>query len=261
MKKHTQKSSGIFVLLGFIAAVMIATGTVWSVLNTQLNTISSTPITLAAPTASTETVSTATKNVASPSPTTSLTPLLPDSFQLSIPFTVQAPFAVWDALHEDTCEEASFLMVKYSLDGTPIPPKDQVDTQLKTMVDWETQHGYGGSITLSQLQDIAAQEYGITTGQVTKNITIDDIKQQITAGHSVILGMAGKLLDNPYFSNGGPNYHALVVTGYDATGFITNDPGSRQGENFHYTYTNFYNAIHDWDATNILNGSKDMLVF
>ena len=66
---------------------------------------------------------------------------------------------------------------------------------------------------------------------------------------------------NPNFKDGGPNYHMLVVTGYDATGFVTNDPGTRLGQNFHYDYAGFDYAIHDWDATNIQNGGRDMLVF
>jgi hypothetical protein len=101
----------------------------------------------------------------------------------------------------------------------------------------------------------------MTTGRVVHDVTINSIKTEIAAGRPVIIPAAGKVLPNPNFKDGGPNYHMLVVKGYDANGFITNDPGTRLGENFRYTYDALINAIHDWDPTNILNGQKAFLVF
>jgi len=251
------KKAGIILTLGFITVLLVAVGLVWSALDAQFSQGSVASI---LPIATDQPVTAA--STSAPTPTPTPTPVaLPATAQLTVPFTSQAPLAIWDDTHENTCEEASFLMVKYFLDGTALPDKNTVDSQLQDMVNWETQRVYGPSITMTQLNTVVKQEYGLTTGKVIKNITINDIKQQIAAGNPVILGMAGKLLDNPNFKDGGPNYHALVVIGYDATGFITNDPGTKNGQNFHYDYTAFYSAIHDWNPTNILDGGKDMLVF
>ena len=38
----------------------------------------------------------------------------------------------------------------------------------------------------------------------------------------------------------------LVLTGYDERNFVTNDPGTRRGYGYKYTYSILYNAIHDW---------------
>ena len=39
--------------------------------------------------------------------------VLPSKVSIEVPFTSQAPFANWDEYHEEACEEASIIMVKY----------------------------------------------------------------------------------------------------------------------------------------------------
>ena len=70
----------------------------------------------------------------------------------------------------------------------------------------------------------------------------------------------GKALPNPYFRNGGPVYHALIIRGYTADAFITNDPGTRSGENFLYAYDTLLHAIHDWNHGNVKDGKRVVLV-
>ncbi len=200
---------------------------------------------------------------------------------LNVPFLVQAPHANWDALHEDACEEASLLNVVYFLQGKVPANLDDGENEIQNLISFETKNGYGLSITLQQLADIAKQYYGLN-GHVVQNATIATIKQEIAKSHPVIVGAAGKILPNPYFKNGGPNYHMLVIKGYDDKAvidpkkcrsidtvscsmvpgiFITNDVGIRQGNSFQYTYQGLFASIHDWDSRNILNGQKDYLVF
>jgi hypothetical protein len=238
-------------------ACIIAAGTIRWALDTQNS--SSTPLVekSAQPVVATPIPTPGTKPSASSTPTTAL----PAASQLQVAFTSQAPFGVWDPLHEDACEEASFLMVQHYLNGAMSINKEVVDAEIQDFVHWQEARGYGLSITLNDLNTVVAAKYGLKTGQVTRNVTAQDIKREIVAGRPVILGMAGKLLANPNFKDGGPIYHMLVVTGYDATGFVTNDPGTRLGEDYHYDYDLFMNAIHDWDAENILNGGRSMLTF
>jgi uncharacterized protein YvpB len=182
---------------------------------------------------------------------------LPDKIVLNVPFQVQAPGANWDALHEDACEEASLMMVYHYNSKTSLGG----DEEIKSLVQWETDNSYGLSITLEELSQIAKSYYQISGARIETSITIDKIKSEIAAGKPVIIPAAGKVLPNPNFSNGGPNYHMLVVTGYDSQNFITNDPGTRKGEGFVYKYNDLINSIHDWDEDNILNGQKAYLVF
>lgn len=197
--------------------------------------------------------------VATPKP--SATPI-PGSALINVPFQVQAPNANWDALHEETCEEASILMVRHYMTGAPIGSASDADTELKSLVSWESDHSFDVSITVEQLKDVAAGYYGTTTGRIVLNPTVTDIKQEIASGRPVIIPAAGRVLQNPYFTAPGPLYHMLVIKGYDDKGFITNDPGIKQGNGFRYSYDNIMSAIHDWNGTNdILQGGKAYLVF
>ena len=192
-------------------------------------------------------------------PVTSQTIL--DKTKIDVPFSSQAPFANWDAAHEDACEETSLIMVNHFIKGTKIDSPTSVDKEILAMVDYETQNSYGVSVSTSQLNQIASSYLGLKTGRIKTGASISDIKRELSAGRPVIVGAAGKILANPNFRDGGPNYHMLVIIGYDQNGFITNDPGTRLGSGFRYTFDGLFNAIHDWDPNNILSGGKDYLVF
>jgi uncharacterized protein YvpB len=194
----------------------------------------------------------------SPKPTLST---LPEKASVDVPFLVQAPLANWDALHEESCEEASLIMVRHFLDKTKLGSAEDIDKEITDLVSYEGQNGYKVDVTVSELGEIGRKYYHLSNPRVGKNITINDIKREIAEGRPVIIPAAGKMLPNPYFTGGGPKYHMLVITGYDSKGFITNDPGTRRGHDFRYNYEDLYKAIHDWDEDNILNGPKNYLVF
>lgn len=185
---------------------------------------------------------------------------LPDKILLEAPFLSQAPMQIWDALHEDACEEASLIMVKYSLEGKKAITPKEGDEEIKKLVAYQEKNGYGTSVTLQELGRIAKNFYNLQNYRAEENVTVEGIKKELAKGNLVIVGAAGKVLDNPNFKNGGPNYHMLVIRGYDEKGFITNDPGTRKGEGFRYTFDNLFTSIHNWDPKDILNGKKDYLV-
>jgi len=248
-------------LLAFIAVCLVSsTAVVTWALRTQYSDANAVAGVSYAQPSTQATVAASTTPSPTPAPTATPAPL-PDQVSLTVPYTMQAPFNVWDALHEDACEEASLIMVKHSIDGTPMGTQEQADKEITDLVHWEEQHGYGKSITLEQLNQIAKDYYGLNNGQVVQTSSIDEVKTELAGGHPVILGMAGKLLPNPYFSNGGPNYHMLVAKGYDSTGIITDEPGTFHGDGFHYDYSAFYAAIHNWNAQDITSGQKAYLVF
>ena len=195
-----------------------------------------------------------------PVPTAS-TSALPASVHLTVPFTVQAPNANWDAAHEEACEEASLLMVKHFKDGTQFGTPDQADAEIKAVLQYETDNGYGTDVTVQQLQTIAKAHFAMSTGRVETGISIDDIKTELAAGRPVIVPAAGQELPNPNFKAPGPVYHMLVVVGYTDSTFITNDPGTKNGKDFIYSYSGLYNAIHNWNSLNIDAGEKAFLVF
>lgn len=184
---------------------------------------------------------------------------LPSQASIYVPFQVQAPNANWDATHEEACEETSLIMVYHAQTDTKISGNGE--TEILKMIEYESTNDIKPDVTVTELEAIAVDYLGLKTGRVVTDATVDDIKREIASGRPVIVPAAGKVLPNPNFRNGGPLYHMLVVKGYDANGFITNDPGTRNGEGFRYTFDSLFNAIHDWDASDIFKGGKNYLVF
>ena len=180
---------------------------------------------------------------------------------IDVPFLVQAPSANWDSLHEEACEEASLIMVKHYLDKTAF--EGNGDPEILKLVNYESQQNYLPDTTIAEVAKIAQSYYQLNSARVETEVTIDKIKQELAAGKPVIIPAAGQELGNPYFTPPGPPYHMLVIKGYDDQGFITNDPGTRQGKDFRYSYSTLYNAIHDWtgDKATIQTGQKSYLVF
>lgn len=187
-------------------------------------------------------------------------PTIPTQFNLKLAFIPQAPLQVWDALHEDSCEEASMLMLAaYLQDITTYTPQESEDL-IQKLIAAETAQGDGGSITAERVVELMKTELGIKTAKVVPLNSIDDLKKQLASGHPVILPAAGKFLKNPNFKNGGPFYHMLVAKGYTKSTIITNDPGTRHGENYAYDQEIIWTAIHDWNNGDVENGQKVMII-
>ncbi|MDA1209100.1 MAG: C39 family peptidase [bacterium] len=169
---------------------------------------------------------------------------LPESVLIRIPFTSQAPLLNWDAPYQEACEETSLLMVHHFLQRIGFDPVS-ADAEIVDLTEWVSADGFSEDITIRELAQVAQRRFGYTP-YLYENPTIEDLKHLIASGNPVIVPVAGRKLKNPYFSGPGPWYHMLVLTGYDSTSFITNDPGTRRGFGYAYKYNVLYNAIHDW---------------
>lgn len=178
---------------------------------------------------------------------------------LSVPFVSQAPFGVWDPMHEETCEEASFLMAldfyagKSSIDAT------EADNKYYDMVAVQETLGMGLSITAAEAKEFV-KHYFNEEVTIYDNPTVDEIKALVAAGKPVIVPAAGRKLGNPFFTGAGPLYHMLVIRGYTETGFITNDPGTRHGQNYTYDIDVLMAAIGDWNNGDPEHGAKRVFV-
>lgn len=184
----------------------------------------------------------------------------PESLLIRVPFAPQAPFANWDALHEETCEEMSLLMVHHFLAGTPLS-RDNAETELQAMIAWERGHSYADDVTTTELGKIAQALYGYRV-RVLTDVTAEMLRAELRKRNPVIIPVAGRALKNPFFSGEGPWYHMLVVTGFTKDGFITNDPGTKRGEKYWYRTDILMNALHDWTGVKekIESGAKNALV-
>lgn len=201
-------------------------------------------------------------NTANTSNTSNTAPATPTQFNLAVPFTSQAPTGNWDAVHEETCEEAAVLMTADYYKGLPAGKLDPTtaDADLLKIVDWENKtFGFYKDTTAAQTAQIASDYFHLHP-TLLKNPTVAQLKAALVAGHPIVVPAAGRELGNPNFTAPGPIYHNLVLKGYTSKGFITNDPGTHNGADYFYTFDTIMNAMHDWDPTNIDNGAKVVII-
>lgn len=187
---------------------------------------------------------------------------LSDAIDLAVPFTSQAPEEDWNQPWQDACEEAVILMLDAYYKGYDLSPLFAKDELVK-MVDWEEGvRGWGRSIEIEKIQKTYEWFAGANAlpMAIVEDPTVEDLKAFLAAGHPVLVVADGKVLPNPHFRSGGPEYHALVIRGYTEDSFITNDPGTKFGEQFLYTYNDLMEAIRDWNGGDVKHGRRVVLV-
>lgn len=188
-------------------------------------------------------------------------PTIKSEVLLNIPFTSQAPYADWDTLHNEACEEASVIMVNEFLNGNTDEtiPAAEAEKQIQEMVAWEIETiGSHKDLTAQETVNYLVKRYLERPNAKVYDFSIDNIKQKLSAGIPVIVPAAGRLLGNPNYKQPGPIYHMLVIKGYDDKHFITNDAGTRRGRSYEYTFDRVEYAAHDWNGSpdNINSGPK-----
>jgi len=186
---------------------------------------------------------------------------LPTEMNLLVPMVYQAPFAVWDAVHDDACEEAAILMIQAYMNGESELTREEMDRRILGVVDHEMEVlGYFESTDAATTADIRREYLGLASVKILPVNSIDDVKAQIAAGRPVVLPASGKALRNPNFRGGGPVYHMLVAKGFKPGQIITNEPGTRLGADYLYDEQLLFDAIHDWNDGDTPNGAKVMIV-
>jgi len=184
---------------------------------------------------------------------------IPEEYNLSVPFTPQAPEKNWSLPYKEACEEASLLMVYYfqnNLTFTVPVAKREIDE----MVDWQLEYfGEHRDLSAQETGELASQYWGYDF-DVINNLTIQDIRKLIARGVPVIVPAAGRELGNPYFTPPGPIYHMLVIKGYTKDKFITNDPGTRRGTDYMYDQDILMSAIRDWTGEAADGGKVGLVI-
>lgn len=187
---------------------------------------------------------------------------LPEQFKLDVPFEPQSPFAEWDHTHNEACEEEAIIMVHFFLTGQELTPRI-ANKEILEMVEYQ-KNNWGGHYDLEakEIGELAKGFYGYEKVRVEYGISIQDIKKEIYNEIPVILPTAGRNLNNPYYKDPGPLYHALVAIGWNEKDreMIVNDSGTKRGENFHFSYKNLLDSVHEWNEGNIDQGKRAMIL-
>lgn len=182
---------------------------------------------------------------------------IPDSLNIKMTFFPQAPYADWALPYQEACEEASILLAANLLNKMNLDKKT-FNIELLKLIEWEKVRFGDYLHTNTSQTEIMINEYFKLKTILHEDPTFEKIASIIAKGNIIIAPFAGKLLKNPYFTNGGPKYHMLVIKGYNLTTkeMITNDVGTRRGLDFVYSWECIQNAIHDWNDEDILSGKK-----
>jgi len=190
---------------------------------------------------------------------------LPEKKEIAIkvPFLTQAPYGVWDEKHEEACEETSLIMLNAFLENKTLD-KESGEAEIQKMIDFQIKN-YGDykDSDADQIVELAKDFYGLKNLEVIYDFKKDDLKKYLSLGNPIIVPAAGRDLGNPYFTPPGPWYHNLVLTGFTQDDkIITNDPGTKRGENYTYKLDTLYSAIHDFTGQKeeIEKGRKAMIV-
>ncbi len=178
---------------------------------------------------------------------TSTEEVIEKSINLDIPFTSQAPTANWDEPFQNACEEASILMVDYYYNNKELPSNEEIENIFLDMVKWQEDNwGEHSNLPILEVSNLVKELFGYNT-EIVNDLNEEKIESYLDNGYPITIPANGKLLDNPNFNNGGPEYHMLVIKGYVDDKYITNDPGTRNGADFIYTKENLLESIADWD--------------
>jgi len=166
------------------------------------------------------------------------------SFIIPVPFSSQAPLANWqDSRQQDGCEEATALMAMAWVKGEGIKAKEKIskaswEKKIIALSDFEKKkYGEYRDVTLSDMVKWIFKDYFKYDKISVKPVaSAKDILTELEKGRIVLLPMNGRELKNPNFKAPGPVTHMVLVKGYDykTKEFITNDPGTRKGENYRY---------------------------
>lgn len=182
---------------------------------------------------------------------TSLFPTPLRAAGIAVPFVLQAPYSKWVQPYEDACEEAVIVMLDafVKVDTRDRLPADEADQRILAIVALERKVlGYDRDTSVATMIGLI-NEYFTFEAYAVRNPSIEQVKAEIDAGLPVVIPAWGKTLKkaNPYFSQPGPTYHTILITGYDDAKqqFITQEPGVGRGRNYRYSYKIVMDALAD----------------
>jgi uncharacterized protein YvpB len=180
------------------------------------------------------------------------------AINLAVPFTVQSPRQDWVDPLAEGCEEASVYMVeRYYAGERGQLNVDDAEAELLRLTNLSKElHGVWLDTTAEQTAEFANAAYDLVEFYVAEDPTLEEIQNELRAGRPVIVPAAGRELGNQFFSGEGPLYHMLVLRGFEDGHFIANDPGTRRGEQYLYTYETIMSAVGDWNEGDPANGAR-----
>lgn len=181
---------------------------------------------------------------------------------LVVNFTSQSPFGDWNQPWQDACEEASLVMVDSFYHHRELNSSIAAQAILNVIKMKEKYYGASLDENAEQMADMVNRFFS-WEARVVENPTLEQMKKQLDEKQPIILPVDGKRLKNPNFLNGGPDYHVIVLSGYNEKKkvFVSQDPGTKKGHNYEYSYDIIMSAMHDFLPSDQTKNSKQVAIF
>lgn len=181
---------------------------------------------------------------------------------LDVPFTSQAPERNWQEPWLNACEETSILMVDLYYEAEGEPSTEEAKQRILEIVEGKRQAidpSLDESLeTIAQLIEELELDWRV---EIVEDPTLEDMLEELENERPIIVPVYAPELNNPYYSGGGPDYHVMVLTGYnqETQSFIINDPGTQYGDELSFTYETLMDSIHDLRPEDYDGGAKRVL--
>jgi|GEM_PF-1207018 len=184
-----------------------------------------------------------------------------------VPFTTQSPLGAWgDPRQQDGCEEAVSLMAIKWVWGENLA-LEEAEKEILSISEYEKSvYGiYRDTGAEDTMNWIIKDYFQYQNVELQRNITVDDVKLELSKGNLVILPVNGRVLENQYFLKPAPLYHMILVVGYNIQNqaFQAHDPGTQYGKNFVYSESNLEKALQDYYSgyhESITNTEQNMII-
>lgn len=152
--------------------------------------------------------------------------------KLAVPFSIQIPNGSWVQPFKDACEETVLLMVDAYYQKQEFSDKKMIQQRIKKMVALEDQIFGFNKDTSTELMARLINDYLSYEARIVLNPDFESILKELDAHHPVIVPINGRLLANANYQSPAPEYHVIVLVGYDRDKmeFYANDPGTKFGE-------------------------------
>jgi len=172
---------------------------------------------------------------------------LPPAVHIHAPYYSQAPDGNRNLPWSMLCSEANLALAAYAVQWIPLS-KEQFKEDILAMIPiQEKAFGTYFSIPMRDLKSLYDTMYpDAGNAWILENPSLEDIKSELAQGNLIIAPTAGKLLENPFFINGWPRFHTILIIWYDDRYFYTNEVGMSNGANYRYTHETVMHAMHDF---------------
>jgi hypothetical protein len=152
--------------------------------------------------------------------------------KLAVPFSIQIPNGSWVQPFKDACEETVLLMVEAYYQKQDFSDKKMIQQRIEKMVALEDQIFGFNKDTSTELMMRLVNGYLSYEAHVVENPDFESIVKELDAHRPVVVPVNGRLLANANYQSPAPEYHVIVLVGYDRDRmeFYANDPGTKFGE-------------------------------